>query len=151
MSTSSLRRYDIVGAAVVSLAALAVFLGFLTLLDSFTQAYDVRVVATYSMEPNVPQGSLVFVKKGYLPPIGGVGLYHYSEQPDKHLLHRVIEYEDGVALFKGDNAKGIDRVPLTNIDGVLAGGLPLIGKLRFAVEDPVLVLIIIVIIVALLA
>ncbi|MEB3861306.1 MAG: signal peptidase I [Desulfurococcales archaeon] len=110
----------------LSTALLTLTLSLYTLLA--TVGVEVRYVATGSMEPTVPPGSLVVVRRstGMDYMVGDIVLANYESIP---LLHRVIgiDYTGGKLVTKGDNRDTVEVLALDKVEGVMVAGLPYIA------------------------
>ena len=123
------------------------------LFSIITFFYDVRYVATGSMEPFIPKNSIVVIDKSNEPVIlGEVVMYHYSEAPNYKLLHRVVGYQNGLYLIKGDAMPQTDYVKQGNIDGKFLFGLPLLGEIKqIALLDPLFIAVLLISIIGFIA
>jgi len=104
-------------------------------------AFIVGTVATRSMEPDFPAGSLVLVKRVYPDEVavGEVAAYSYPQSPRYTLFHRVVGVEGDNLVIKGDAVQNIDLVPRDRVHGVYVLGAPHVGSLRAALAfDPLL-------------
>jgi len=130
-------RESVAKAVFISLIVLG-FIHLFLFIQMLTSFYQVRYVATDSMEPWVPRGTVVVLAVGGRPiEVGSIVMYHYEEVPGKELLHRVIAVNNGVFYIKGDARKEVDTVKPDEIDGVMEGAIPLVGTLRWAIRaDP---------------
>ena len=105
------------GAAVLVISAASLY----TLVSSL---FDIYYVITGSMEPFVPQGSIVVVRKivgtGEVA-VGDVVAYRLG---DERILHRVIDKGDGYLVTKGDAVARSERVGDEYVEGVMVFGVP---------------------------
>jgi len=89
------------------------------------------IVLSGSMEPKVPVGSVVYVRKiKENPKINDIVAFQLEN--GEEVLHRIIEQkEDGTYITKGDANNTIDGVKLKkdNITGIYAMHIPQIGYL----------------------
>lgn len=100
-------------------------------------------VRTGSMEPAIPQGSLVVVKpeKEYNP--GDVVTFRYSKKDDQTVTHRILGIEKQINtetfLTKGDanEEKDLQPVVLENIVGKVVIVLPFAGYILSFTRQPI--------------
>ncbi len=98
------------------------------LLEVLESEFGVYRVLTGSMEPFVPTGSIVFVRKVHTATdysLGEVLLYTPGGRGEVGLLHRLIGYTgDGMLLIKGDAVERVEVVDKRWVKGVMVWGLP---------------------------
>lgn len=95
--------------------------------------FDVRYVATSSMEPSFPRGSLiVIVKDPYGIAIGDPIVYRYPQAPNRLLFHRVVDISGNSIYVKGDVAATVEAIGREYVYGVYLFGVPYIGFVREA-------------------
>jgi len=124
----------------LSLLALLLLAGY-HVYDLLGGAFTVGTVATRSMEPDFPAGSLVLVKRVHPDEVavGEVVAYSYPQQPRYTLFHRVVGVEGDNLVIKGDAAPSHELVPRDGVRGVYVLGVPHVGSLRVALAfDPLL-------------
>lgn len=139
MSSSRLKRRRlgmVVAALLLAVGLEAVIAGgaqlyFFTLKDYVGVYY----VLTDSMEPFVPQGSYVLVRKVHAYDeyfVGDVALYYYKFNGEVGFLHRIIGFNpDGSLAIKGDNVSNVERVERSQVVGVMVAGAPWAGHVAF--------------------
>lgn len=98
----------------------------LAFLLAFVGGLQVRYIATGSMEPNLPVGSLVLVAQGLEPSSGDMALVSYYGEP---LVHRVIgaDFGRGWLWLSADAGGGPQYVPLDQLKGTVLVAIPYLG------------------------
>lgn len=103
--------------------------------------YKEMAVLTGSMEPNIPVGSLIYVKE--TPPeelsVGDVITYRIGE--DTVVTHRIVEIDPaaGTVKTKGDanDSNDAEPIPYGNVIGEEAFHLPLLGFISIYIKTPI--------------
>lgn len=107
--------------------------------DALSSSFDVRYVATESMEPCFPRGSIVVVQKDVAIAVGDPVMYVYPQAPSTPIFHRVIAVNGSTAYIKGDAVDLVERVELRNVLGVYLFGVPYIMELAaLLLSDPLI-------------
>lgn len=141
---SSARR--ILTLIIIYIALLVIFLSVACIYEVLSQSIEVRYVATSSMEPAFPAGSIIFfvkdpVRYGYA--VGDPVIYRHPLAPSHLLFHRVIDVDGGYVYVRGDAASAAERVRAEDVTGVYLFGIPYLGLLR----DPAALIIAVMIII----
>ncbi len=105
------------------------------------ESFDLVYVATGSMEPSVPQYSLVLVKSTSDPAtlqLGEVAVYTYPQAADVRFMHRITASDyQGSMTFKGDAVENPEVLPSSRVQGVMLVGMPRALEISVRVlEDP---------------
>lgn len=111
-------------AALVASASLIIPLIAYKAYTLVTSNYDVYFVVTGSMEPYVPRGSIVIIRKVTSPgevALGDIVAYRLG---DYKVLHRVVGFYGEGVVTKGDAATSSERVPWSSVEGVMVLGFP---------------------------
>ena len=92
--------------------------------------FRLHYVATSSMEPWVPQYSLVLVRRvtGIYYSLGDIVTYRYqvaSNAPE--LFHRITGFQGTYVIVKGDAVNHSESIPFSSITGVYIYGVPYLG------------------------
>lgn len=115
----------------IILAYLLVF--FVVLAGAYTYEVlggflDVRYIATSSMEPSFPRGSLIIIAKDpYNFVIGDPIIYRYLQAPGKLLFHRAVDISGDSIYVKGDAVDTVETIRREQVYGVYLFGVPYIG------------------------
>lgn len=113
-----------------------------TLITSKFDAFNIRsfVVATGSMEPTIPVGSIVYMKKtgSYIPQ----DIIAFENAAGQTVTHRVIEKVQDKGVFyktKGDanNTKDSELVPYSSVVGEYLFFIPFVGSFIQFLKTPV--------------
>ena len=106
---------------------------------SITAGGAPRFVKTYgtSMEPSFQAGDLAVLRQSSRYKVGDVAAYR-SPDLGKVVLHRIVERQGDVLLFKGDNNDFVDRERITSADlmGRLALRVPRGGRVLSWIQQP---------------
>lgn len=98
------------------------------LMYTLGDVFGVYRVLTGSMEPFVPAGSIVLVRRVYTAMDYGLGdvlLYTPGGRGEAGVLHRLIGYTaNGKLLIKGDAVENVEVVDPSWVKGVMVGGVP---------------------------
>lgn len=107
-----------------------------TRLYTGTSQYELYIVESGSMEPGIPVGSLVVVDTEATPEEGDVVAYTMSGNVTTHRL--LVINEDGTTVTQGDAMTQPDPfvVSLEDINGVVVGVYPDLGKLLVTLSTP---------------
>ena len=101
--------------------------------------YDGYVVVSGSMEPNIPVGSLVYIKEVSFDDIS-VGDIITFKMGDNVVTHRVnmIDQENQMIQTKGDANDSADgsMLSMDNVLGKMAFSVPLIGYITTFAKSP---------------
>ncbi len=111
-------------AGLIALLAVAVPVLAYQAYTLFNDNFDVYVVVTGSMEPYVPRGSIVVVRKVYSPGEVGLGDVVAYRVGDYKILHRVVGFADEGVVAKGDAVANPELVEWERVEGVLVFGIP---------------------------
>lgn len=109
--------------------------------DVITSLFEIRYVATGSMEPYFPRGSIIVLHKDY----GGLAIgdsivYSYAHSPSTLLFHRIVDINNTYIYVKGDATTTVERVELKNVAGVYVFGIPYIVEiLKTLILNPFLI------------
>lgn len=124
--------------AVAYLALAAVLLVGILVYDAFSAIFEVRHVATGSMEPSFPRGSLIVVYKDvYGISLGDPVMFRHPQAPRYAMFHRVVAMENGRIYTKGDAVDRGEVIGYEHVVGVFIFGIPYIMRLRdMLVSDP---------------
>lgn len=95
-----------------------------------------------SMAPDIPQGSLIWVRQGAIPETGEVATYLTARTP---VTHRVTEVRPDMTgqqneyIFRGDANPTNDPKPVPSdaVIGVLAGSVPDLGYAAYILSQPI--------------
>lgn len=114
--------------------------------------FDVRYVASSSMEPNFPRGSLIVIARDpYDVAVGDPIVYRYPQAPGRLLFHRVVDISGDSIYVKGDAATTVEAIRREQIYGVYLFGIPYIGLVGEAlIWDPLFTYLLIIVVVAIL-
>ena len=112
---------------IYNIVAITIVLVFVFTMGVMVSGTKVYAVATPSMESEIPEGSLVFVRKADEYKEGDVITAKLFGDADNTFTHRVIsvDSENGLVYTKGDNNLSPDRLPTPESD--------IIGKMVFSV------------------
>lgn len=113
-------------------AAIAAAFIFYKLLSIATGSSTPLVsVASGSMIPNLYPGDLVFAVEAKDLKIGDIIIYQANcyALPKRDIIHRVIKFENGKIITKGDNNQVEDPCPVekSQIKGKVLFAIPLLG------------------------
>lgn len=119
--------------ALLYIALLLTLLSILSVYEYLSENIEVRYVATPSMEPSFPTGSIIVyvkdpVRCGYA--IGDPVVYRHPLAPSQLLFHRVVDFADGYVYVVGDAAQAAEKIKAENVVGVFLFGVPYLGLLR---------------------
>lgn len=119
---------------------LALALACLALYDVLSEAVDIRYVATGSMEPSIPRGSIVVIYRNPVDiSVGDVVAYRYPQSPNILLLHRVVWVNGTHVYVKGDAVDTVEMVNRENVLGVYLWGIPSVMLVvSYLLSDPLL-------------
>lgn len=93
-------------------------------------SFDIRYVATSSMEPSFPRGSIIIIMRNPIDvAIGDPITYTYPQAPNHLLFHRVIDMSGDKIYVKGDTSSAIERIERKNVTGVCLFSIPYMGLL----------------------
>lgn len=126
---------------VVAYAALLLAsIGCLALYDALSGVFEVRYVATGSMEPDFPQGSVVLILKDpTVASIGDVVAYRYQQSPRVVIFHRIVRINGSHIYVKGDAVSSVEMIAPDSVVGVYVAGAPLVMRLvTTLLSDPLL-------------
>lgn len=114
--------------------------------------FDVRYVATSSMEPNFPRGSLIVIARDpYNVAIGDPVVYRYPQALNRLLFHRVVDMSGDSIHVKGDAANAVEAIRREHVYGVYLFGVPYIGLISEAlIIDPFFTYLLIIVVAAIL-
>lgn len=91
------------------------------------QRLTLYYVASGSMEPYLPTGSLILVERGAVPAAGDIALVNYYGEP---LVHRVVRVDpsSGIIWLTADAQPGfVQQAKLRDLIGVVVLALPYFG------------------------
>ena len=106
--------------------------------------FGVGVVLTGSMEPTLPENSLIFVTRASDYSVGDIAVYQTGGTP---VVHRVIEIDEasGTITTQGDANNAPDTpVTLSKVKGKVAFSIPFLGAIaRFIQTVPGLIMVLV--------
>ena len=140
-------------ALIYSALALLVILGHFVYI-MLAENIDARRIATSSMEPDFPIGSVVLIKRVHVDEVavGDVVSYSYPQAPRYVLLHRVVGVDQDRVTVRGDATSVEEVVAKSNIRGVYVLGIPYVGLVGEAsLADPLFTYLVILSILVILA
>ncbi len=103
--------------------------------------FGVSSVLTGSMEPNIPQGSMVVVTPAESYKVGDVVAYQ-TEKGKICTVHRIVEMNGDTIITCGD-ANGTSKDPPITADkikGKVAFHIPVIGNVILVLQSPVVMI-----------
>lgn len=129
----------------ISLCALYLFLGYLNINLSPLPTIKSYIVLSGSMEPEIPTGSVVFVKKENYYITGDIVTFSPKGNKTEVVTHRIVNVErdsvyNGNTKFqtKGDANKTPDNWEINekNVSGRVIFSLPYLGYIASVAKDP---------------
>lgn len=115
----------------LGLAFLIAFIAYQGLILITGSSVPVVSVASGSMLPKLYPGDLVFSMQANDLTIGDIIIYkaECAYMPPKDIIHRIIGFESGKIITKGDNNEYADPCPVnySQVRGRVLFGVPLLG------------------------
>ncbi len=100
---------------------------FISILSNNFRLY---YVATSSMEPWIPQYSLVLIRRTKIIDysLGDVIIYYYQvAHGAPELFHRIVGFDKNYVIVKGDAVNSSERIVSSSVTGVFVFGVPYLG------------------------
>ncbi len=130
---------------IYNIVAITIILVFLFTAVVMVSGTKVFAVATPSMEPEISEGSLVFVHKSDEYKEGDIITAKLFGDNDNTFTHRIVsvDNEKGLVYTKGDNNLAPDRLPTDTSDiiGKVAFSVPCLGLLALNFNSTAVVLV----------
>ena len=130
---------------VYNIVAITITLAFVFTAGVMATGTKVFAVATPSMETEIPEGSLVFVRKADEYKEGDVITAKLLGDNDNTFTHRIItvDTENGLVYTKGDNNLSSDRLPtdMSDIIGKVVFSVPYLGLLALNFNSTTVILV----------
>lgn len=130
---------------IYNVVAITIILVFLFTAGVMVSGTKVFAVATPSMETEIPEGSLVFVRKADEYREGDVITAKLFGDKDNTFTHRIVsvDADKGLVYTKGDNNLAPDRLPTDTSDiiGKVAFSVPCLGLLALNFNSNAVVLV----------
>lgn len=115
----------------LGLAFLIAFVAYQCLIFVTGSSVPVVSVASGSMLPKLYPGDLVFSAQSSDLKVGDIIIYKAdcAYIPPKDIIHRIIGFESGKIITKGDNNEYPDPCPVdySQVKGKVSFGVPLLG------------------------
>lgn len=130
---------------IYNIVAITIILVFLFTAGVAVSGTKVFAVATPSMETEIPEGSIVFVRESEEYTEGDVITAKLLGDNDNTFTHRIVsvDTENGLVYTKGDSNLSPDRLPtaMSDIIGKVVFSVPYLGLLALNFNSTTVILI----------
>jgi signal peptidase len=130
---------------IYNIVAITIILVFLFTAGVAVSGTKVFAVATPSMETEIPEGSIVFVRESEEYTEGDVITAKLLGDNDNTFTHRIVsvDTENGLVYTKGDNNLSPDRLPtqVSDIIGKVVFSVPYLGLLALNFNSTTVILV----------